>query len=235
MLHATANDRNAPARKGFFLSFEGIDGSGKSTQLQRLAAVLRSRGLPVREMRQPGGTAFGDRVRALLLESRDEAPVAPLAELAMMFADRAQAIAEVVQPALERQEILLCDRWTDSTEAYQGGGRALGEALVRSLHRELCGGLDPDLTLLLLPPIEVSLARARGRNTRQLAETGRDESRFEAESEAFFRRTHAQYRAIAAREPVRVVVIDADEPVEAIHARIVRLVEERLAVWQQTR
>jgi dTMP kinase len=231
-LTADRKDANDGARRGFFLSFEGLDGSGKSTQLRQLATVLRSRGLPISETRQPGGTAFGDRVRALLLESRFEAPVAPSAELAMMFADRAQAIAEVVRPALDRGDILLCDRWTDSTEAYQGGGRSLGESLVGSLHQQLCGGLDPDLTLLLLPPVEVSLARARARNARHLAQTGRDESRFEAESEAFFRKVHAQYQTIAAREPLRVVVIDADDPIELIHTRIVRLVEARLSTWQ---
>ena len=219
--------------RGFFLSFEGLDGSGKSTQLRRLATHLRSRRLPVRELRQPGGTAFGDRVRALLLASREGTPVAPRAELAMMFADRAQAIAEVVQPALEGGALLLCDRWTDSTEAYQGGGRSLGPELVHRLHQELCDGLQPQLTVLLLPDLQVSLARARRRNERHAAQTGRDESRFEAESDAFFRRVHAQYQAIAAREPVRVVVIDADEPVEAIHARIVKVVEDRLAGWNR--
>ncbi len=217
--------------RGFFLTFEGLDGSGKSTQLRRLAAALRTRNLPVREMRQPGGTAFGDRLRALLLEAKTAAPVVPHAELAMMFADRAQAIAEVVRPALEAGELLLCDRWTDSTEAYQGGGRALGAQIVERLHQELCGGLQPELTLLLLPPLDVSLARARRRNARHLAQTGQEESRFEAESDLFFRRTYAQYQAIALREPLRVVVMDQDEPVEAIHTRIVKVVEERIAEW----
>ncbi len=219
-------------RRGFFLTFEGLDGSGKSTQLRRLAAVLRARELPVREMRQPGGTALGDRLRALLLETRGTPPDSR-AELALMFADRAQAIAEIVQPSLLQGAVLLCDRWTDSTEAYQGGGRELGAELVRRLHAELCGGLDPDLTLLLLPPIEISLARARRRNARQLEKTGREESRFEAEDEAFFGRIYAQYQTIAAREPVRVVVMDQDEAVETIHARIVEVVEERLAAWKR--
>ncbi len=217
--------------RGFFLSFEGLDGSGKSTQLRRLAAVLRARGFPVREMRQPGGTALGDGLRALLLEASHGSAMAPRAELALMFADRAQAIAEVVEPALAKGEVLLCDRWTDSTEAYQGGGRELGAAVVQALHRELCGGLEPDLTLLLLPPLETSLARARRRNTRQFQQTGREESRFEAEEDLFFERCYAQYRAIAARAPVRVAVMDGDEPVEAVHTRIVRLVEERLTEW----
>ncbi len=182
-------------------------------------------------MRQPGGTPLGDQLRTLLVETKTSAPVAPFAELAMMFADRAQAIAEVLGPALANGELLLCDRWTDSTEAYQGGGRELGSEAVLRLHTELCGGLQPDLTLLLLPPLAVALRRARRRNARHLERTGREESRFESEADAFFERTHAAYLALAAREPVRVVVIDADEPVEVIHARIVEIVEKRLHSW----
>lgn len=219
-----------PLKKaGFFLTFEGLDGSGKSTQLRLLADQLLASGQPVREMRQPGGTALGDQLRALLLESRSGASLAPLTELALMFADRAQAIAEAVKPALAAGELVLCDRWTDSTEAYQGGGRRLGAELVQRLHRELCGGLQPDLTILLLPPLRVALGRARNRNERAVAQTGREESRFEAEEDAFFERVHAQYQAIAAREPVRVVVIAEDELVKTIHARIVKVVEERLS------
>jgi len=219
-----------PSKKaGFFLTFEGLDGSGKSTQLRLLASALRASGRPVREMRQPGGTTLGDRLRALLLESKSGVPLAPLAELALMFADRAQAIAEVIKPALVRGELVLCDRWTDSTEAYQGGGRGLGAEPVQRLHRELCGGLQPNLTILLLPPLAVALGRARGRNERVLEQTGREESRFEAEEDAFFKRVHAQYQTIAAREPVRVVVIVADDTIEAVHARIVEMVEARLS------
>ncbi len=222
-------------KRGFFLTFEGLDGSGKSTQLRRLAEVLRARGLPVREMRQPGGTALGDRLRTLLLEVRDGAPIAPLAELALMFADRAQAIAELVEPALDAGEVVLCDRWTDSTEAYQGGGRELGSEPVLQLHRALCGGLQPDLTILLLPPLVVALGRARRRNARQVAETGQAEGRFEAEADLFFERTHKAYECIAAREPVRVIAMDDDAPIEQIHASIVRLVEGRLAEWNGLR
>ena len=217
---------------GFFLTFEGLDGSGKSTQARLLAETLRKRGLPVTETRQPGGTALGDRVRALLVEAKAGPAIAPMAELAMLFADRAQAVAEVVAPALRRGDVVVCDRWTDSTEAYQGGGRGLDPAfnlgLIGRLDRELCGGLQPDLTLLLLPPLAVALGRARRRNTRALERTGREESRFESEADAFFERVHAAYLALAAREAVRVVVIDGDAPVEAVHARIVQVVEQRL-------
>ncbi len=217
---------------GFFITFEGLDGSGKSTQLRLLARILRERGLPVTETRQPGGTALGDRLRAVLVEAQAGPAIAPIskpAELAMLFADRAQAVAEIVAPALERGDAVICDRWTDSTEAYQGGGRGLDPALIGRLHRELCAGLQPDLTLLLLPPLAVALGRARRRNARALERTGREESRFEAEADAFFERVHAAYLALAAREPVRVVVIDGDAPVEAVHARIVQVVERRLA------
>jgi dTMP kinase len=218
---------------GFFLTFEGLDGSGKSTQLRRVGSVLQSHNFPVKEVRQPGGTALGDRLRGMLVEAKATNPIAPLAELAMMFADRAQAVAEVIAPALANGEIVLCDRFTDSTEAYQGGGRMLGAPIVHALHRELCGKLQPDLTILLLPPIEVSLQRARRRNDRHEAQTGHSESRFEQEAEAFFERTYRQYQVIARREPVRVVVIDQDEPLEAIHARIVGVIEERLAAWKR--
>ncbi len=213
----------------FFITFEGLDGSGKSTQARLLAEALRKQGLPVTETRQPGGTALGDRLRAVLVEAKGGIAVAPMAELAMLFADRAQAVAEVVAPALARGEVVVCDRWTDSTEAYQGGGRGLDPALIGRLHRELCGGIQPDLTLLLLPPLAVALSRARRRNTRALERTGREESRFESEADAFFERAHATYLALAAREAVRVVVIDGDAPVEAVHARIVQVVERRLA------
>ena len=216
------------SRRGFFVTFEGLDGSGKSTQLRLLAAALRAQGETVRETRQPGGTALGDRLRALLVEARAGTNMTPHAELALMFADRAQAVAEVVEPALPRGETVLCDRWTDSTEAYQGGGRELGSSLVLALHARLCG-LEPDLTFLLLPPRGVALGRARRRNQRALAQTGQEESRFEAEADAFFERTDAAYRAIAAREPVRVVAIEFDEGIEAVHARIVKVAYERLA------
>ncbi len=177
--------------------------------------------------RQPGGTATGDRIRALLLDSRSTA-LAPTSEMALMFADRAQAIAEVIQPALEAGKILLCDRFTDSTEAYQGGGRELGSDLVLELHRLLCGNLQPDLTLLLLPSLEASLERARRRNDRVAAQSGQDEGRFEQEKDAFYRRVWQKYREIAAREPNRVVLIEGDLTIDEVHEQIVEAVAERL-------
>jgi dTMP kinase len=212
--------------RGFFITFEGLDGSGKSTQLRKLAAHLESLGLPVTVTRQPGGTRIGDRIRALILDSRTE-HIAPMAELGLMFSDRAQAIAEVIRPALDTGRIILCDRFTDSTEAYQGSGRQLGSDVVLRMHATMCGGLNPDLTLLLLPDFARSLARARRRNDRNSA-AGKDEGRFEKEDEAFYRRVYDQYRVVADREPKRVTVIDGDRSIDEIHQQIRSLVEERL-------
>src|ERR1700709_2842 len=155
--------------RGFFITFEGLDGSGKTTQLRRLATSLTTQGYSVVSLRQPGGTALGDRIRGVLLDSRSEAalgPIDPIAELTLMFADRAQAIAEIIEPALAAGSIVLCDRFTDSSEAYQGGGRQLGSERVLAMHRAACDNLQPDLTILLLPSLEASLRRARRRNQR---------------------------------------------------------------------
>jgi dTMP kinase len=213
--------------RGLFVTFEGLDGSGKSTQLRRLKDRLEADGFAVTATRQPGGTRVGDRIRALLLDTRTE-KVASLAELGLMFSDRAQAIAEVIEPALVAGKIVLCDRFTDSSEAYQGGGRQLGSQVVHDLHAALCGGLQPDLTLLLLPDFDLSLTRARRRNQRAVAATGSDENRFETESSAFYRRVFDKYREIAAREPLRVVVIDSDGSIDEVHRHIVQVVQGRL-------
>jgi dTMP kinase len=213
--------------RGFFVTFEGLDGSGKSTQLRRLKEWLEANGLEVTPTRQPGGTRVGDRIRALLLDSRTD-QIAALAELGLMFSDRAQAIAEVIEPALGAGHIVLCDRFTDSSEAYQGGGRQLGSQVVQALHAALCSGLQPDLTLLLLPNFEVSLARARQRNQRSVAATGTDENRFEKENTAFYRRVFDTYQEIARREPLRVVAIDSDGSIQEVHQRIVQVVGGRL-------
>jgi dTMP kinase len=213
--------------RGLFITFEGLDGSGKTTQINRLAAWLKKRGRSALITRQPGGTKTGDRIRALVLDSRSKG-LAPMTEMALMFADRAQVIAEVVKPALAAGEIILCDRYTDSTEAYQGGGRELGSEIVLELHRIICGGLQPDLTLLLLPSLEPSLERARRRNQRAVEESGEDETRFEQEQDAFYGRVWRKYREIAAREPGRVVLIEGDGSIDEVHERIVEAVAERL-------
>jgi dTMP kinase len=238
---------------GIFITFEGLDGSGKTTQMRRLAAWLTSSGRTVVSLRQPGSTALGDRLRAVLLDSRSESalgPISPLAEMALMFADRAQAIAEVIEPALKAGSIVLCDRYTDSSEAYQGAGRQLGSARILAMHAAVCNNLQPDLTLLLLPPLEAALARARRRNHRYAAAQSQpqpqsetqsetqsdpqpaDENRFEKESDDFYSRIHAAYLQIAAREPHRVITIanddSGDNSIDAIELRIRALVAPRL-------
>lgn len=219
--------------RGTFITLEGLDGSGKTTQIKRLTAWLTRRGHQPVVLRQPGGTAIGDRIREILLDSRSRG-VAPMTEMALMFADRAQAIAEVIQPALDAGRIVVCDRFTDSTEAYQGGGRELGSEIVLDLHRLICGGLQPDLTLLLLPGLETSLARARRRNHRVEAETGASEGRFEREQDTFFRRVWEKYRDIAVREPERVVLIEGDLTIDEMHEQIVEAVAERLMLAAKT-
>jgi dTMP kinase len=217
--------------RGYFITFEGLDGSGKTTQLRRLATALESQGHTVVTLRQPGGTALGDRIRAILLDSRSEAtlgPITPNAEMALMFADRAQSIAQIIQPALDAGYIVLCDRYTDSSEAYQGAGRQLGSDRILALHAAVCNNLQPDLTLLLLPPIESTLHRARRRNQRSIQTQDTDENRFERESDDFYRRIYASYQQIAAREPQRVVTIDKNDTIEHIHQIILDIVTAKI-------
>jgi len=218
------------SRRGKFITFEGLDGTGKSTQMRKLAAVVRAAGYKVVETREPGGTLTGEKIRKVLLDS-GTAGLAPLAEMALMFASRAQHIAEVIEPALAAGSIVLCDRFTDSTEAYQGSGRRLGTEAVRELHRVLCGNLQPDLTILLDSNAAASVSRARRRNKRtKSAGRGHDENRFEQETRAFFGRVHDGYMAIAKREPPRVVVVDARGTPGQTHQRIVEVVRRKLKV-----
>ena len=217
--------------RGYFITFEGLDGSGKTTQLRKLAAWLESEGHKVVTLRQPGGTSLGDRVRSILLDSRSEAtlgPIAPLAEMALMFADRAQAIHEIILPALASGAIVLCDRYTDSSEAYQGAGRELGSERILAMHRAVCDNLQPDLTLLLLPSLDSSLHRARRRNKHNTQQKGTDENRFEREDDDFYRRIHQAYEAIAAREPHRVTPIRDDASIDDIQSRIREIVAARI-------
>ena len=211
---------------GFFLTFEGLDGSGKSTQLRKLATHLEAQGLSVTVTRQPGGTRIGDRIRGIILDSKTE-HIDPMTELGLMFSDRAQCIAEIIAPALHGGNIVLCDRFTDSTEAYQGGGRQLGSDVVLQMHKTMCAGLEPDLTLLLIANFDKSLHRARRRNERNATPDG-DEGRFEREDPEFHRRVYDKYREIAARDSDRVVAIEGDLPIEAIHRQIITIVDEKL-------
>ena len=215
-----------PNKRGKFITFEGLDGCGKSTQMEKLVQVLRSEGLDVMTTREPGGTPIGERIRAVLLDSRTHG-LAPLAEVALMFASRAQQIYENILPALERGTWVVCDRFTDSSEAYQGAGRQLGTDAILTLHRVLCGNLQPDLTILMDSDVSASVNRARRRN-QQKSNGQADENRFEKESRAFFTRVHDKYLEIAERDSKRVALIDARSPMDVTHTKILRVVREHL-------
>ena len=199
--------------------------------MRKLAVALREAGHEVIETREPGGTATGEKIRRVLLDSKT-AGLDPLAEMALMFASRAQHIAEVIEPGLAAGAIVLCDRFTDSTEAYQGSGRRLGSTPVRELHRALCGNLQPDLTLLLDSDPHSSVSRARRRNKRDSKSVGRshDENRFEQETRAFFGRVREGFAGIAKREPGRVVTVDARGTPGQTHGKILEVVRRRLKV-----
>jgi dTMP kinase len=216
-------------RRGTFITFEGLDGCGKSTQLERLAAKLEAQGLSLVTTREPGGTATGEKIRQLLLDTRTSG-LDPMSELALMFASRVQHIHEAIQPALAAGHVVLCDRFTDSSEAYQGGGRKLGSGRVLELHRVLCGDLKPDLTILMDSDVAASVERARRRNQARTNADNSDESRFERENRAFFTRVRAAYLEIAKREPQRVVVVDARGTPDQTHAKILEIVSRKLGL-----
>lgn len=196
------------------ITFEGIEGSGKSTQIQRLRDHLGAAGYRVITTREPGGCRIADDIRHILLASTNTA-LAPTAELLLYAAARAQHVAEVIRPALDRGEIVLCDRYVDATVAYQGWGRMLDLALIEQLNRTAAGTTLPDLTLLLDLPVEEGLHRARQRNHQATI----DEGRFEAESIAFHQRVRDGYLDCAARDK-RFVLIDADGTPDVVATRI---------------
>ena len=193
-----------------FITLEGGEGAGKSTSLAFIRDYFAARGLPLVVTREPGGTPLAEQVRELLLQKREET-VVPDAELLLIFAARAQHVAGVIAPALERGEWVLCDRFTDATYAYQGGGRGLSRQRIAELEAMVQGGLRPGLTLLLDLPVAQGLARAGARA---------EKDRFESEHDEFFERVRATYRERAAAEPGRFRVIDASQPVAAVQASL---------------
>jgi len=215
--------------RGKFVTFEGLDGAGKSTQLERLARKLRADGLSVVVTREPGGTEAGDKIRRLLLDT-ETSGLTPMAELALMFASRAQHIAEVILPGVEAGQTVLSDRFIDSSEAYQGGGRKLGSQPVLELHRILCGDLKPDLTILMDSDVDASVERARRRNRVRSSSQISPEGRFERENRAFFTRVRHAYLEIARREPERVAVVDARGTPDETHTKILEIVRGRLGL-----
>jgi len=201
--------------------------------MARLAEKLSRQGFVVVVTREPGGTDTGEKIRRLLLDTRTSG-LAPMAELALMFASRAQHVSEVILPGLNAGQIVLCDRFTDSSEAYQGGGRKLGSKPVLELHRVLAGDLKPDLTILMDSDVDASVERARRRNqARSTSES--DESRFEKENRAFFTRVRDAYMEIAKREPDRVAVIDARGAPDKTHAKILEAVLKELSLESTSR
>ena len=200
---------------GRFITFEGIEGVGKSTQIERLRAALEADGREVVATREPGGTPLAERIREVVLNDRGE-PVPAMAELMLMFAARAVHTENRIRPALARGAWVLCDRYTDATYAYQGGGRGIAVADIAPLAALAQRGLSPDLTILLDAPVAVALARARSR--RGTAD------RIEAETGAFFERVRACYLARAAADPMRIRIIDASRTLDAIAEDIARTV-----------
>ncbi len=208
---------------GFFITFEGGEGSGKTTQLKALLAHVHALHGAAVQTRDPGGTAIGNQVRELLLNG-DNVRMSALAELFLYEASRAQLVREVIRPALAAGRVVLCDRFTDSTFAYQGYGRGLDLDLVERLNAVAADGLRPDLTFLLDLDPAAGLARAAER----LAHPRQARDRLEGEVLEFHQRVRAGYRALAAREPDRVVVLDAALGISELEAQIRRHVERRL-------
>ena len=203
-----------PAR-GRFLTFEGIDGCGKTTQLKQLAEHLKRLRLPFVVTREPGGAETSARIREVLL-SRESTGMEAAAELLLYFAARAENVARVIRPALAQGRFVLCDRFTDATIAYQGYGRGLDRRFIRRLHQFACQGLNPDLTFVIDIDPHTSVRRALQRNT----EASRDESRFEQESLEFYQRVRRGYHALARQEPRRVRMIPGEDTIENVHQKI---------------
>jgi len=208
---------------GVFITFEGVDGTGKSTQVRRLAGYLRKRGIPVVLTREPGGTKVGEHIRRLLLNPKIT-KMSSLTELTLMYAAREQHLEEVVRPALARGRVVISDRYNDASFAYQGYGRMLGVQTVRALDRIICGRTQPELTLLLDLDPQAALARARKRNVRRRVK----DSRFENHGLKFQKRVRAGYLALARQQSRRIKLIQADRPVAEVEADIHKAVESLL-------
>ena len=203
--------------KAQFITLEGVEGAGKSTQKDALCRLLDVNGVPYIETREPGGTSYAESIRELLLSHSDDAPSAKT-ELLLMFAARAQHLETRILPALEAGTWVICDRFTDATYAYQGGGRELPVAWIETLETLVQGAKRPDLTLIFDVPIEIGLARAGRRGALD---------RIESEELAFFERVRAMYQQIASRETDRVVMLDASSDIESVTESMIALLMTR--------
>lgn len=198
--------------RGIFITFEGIEGSGKSTLLYNVAAAMRRSGLDPLMTREPGGTSLGVALRKVLLDP-DMEKIGPIAELMLFAADRAQHVSEVIQPALETGQIVLCDRFSDATVAYQGYGRGIPLDVITSVDEQARSFTVPDMTVLLDLPVETGLGRARSRNNESLNTA---ESRIDEEEAAFHQRVRDGYLSLASGEPERFLILDAREKQERL-------------------
>lgn len=206
--------------KGLFITFEGIDGSGKSTQLKRLAEWLEEQGRPYRLLREPGGTELGEAIRKLLL-APELKKMSAEAELLLFFAARAELVRDVIRPALERGELVICDRFYDSTLAYQGYGRGLGANKMDGLLQWAVGETKPDLTILVDLPAELALRRQRGRDLGSA-------DRIEAEGTTFMAKVRTGFLALAAAEPQRFLLLDGVLPEEELFNELICRIKQRL-------
>lgn len=206
--------------KGFFISLEGGEGAGKSTQNKRIIKWLRARGLPVVQAREPGGTPVSEQIRKVLLDTRN-AGLNATAELLLMFAARSQLVEQVIIPALEKRQLVVCDRFSDASYAYQGGGRELGAEAVATVEKLVLGALRPDLTLLFDVPVKVGMARVEGRG---------EADRFELESVRFFERVRNAYLKRAKDNPERFRVIDASLDENQVWLQVKAALEEVLGL-----
>ena len=208
-------------KRGRFITLEGVEGVGKTTQLQTVCRRLREHGLHVIETREPGGTPEADEIRATLLKVRGDG-FDPMAELLMMFAARSLHVEKVIRPALAAGSWVVCDRFTDASYAYQGGGRGISATQIAALERMVLKGLKPDLTLLLDVDPAIGMARARGRGALD---------RFEREQGAFFKKVRRIYLARARKEPRRIRVIDASQDIYAVQRDVSAAIDSVLGRW----
>jgi dTMP kinase len=215
-------------QRGRLITLEGGEGVGKSSNVAFVTAWLEAQGLEVVSTREPGGTPRAEAIRALLLDPAPAEPLSADAELLLMFAARAQHLAEKILPALARGAWVVCDRFTDATYAYQGGGRGLDDERIATLERFVQQGLAPDLTLLLDMPVEVAAHRVSSR----LDDLGGERDRFEREQRGFFTAVRDGYLKRAAAEPERFALIDAAQPLNAVQALLETTLDQRTALWR---